>query len=46
MRRLYKGTEAAMSDVQRNVWRKGLISSSPLDVIDRILDDVTDSLGG
>lgn len=46
MKQLYETTEAAMSDVQRNVWRKGLISSSPLGVSDCTLDDVTDSLGG
>lgn len=46
MKQLYKSTEAAVSDVHQNVWRKGLISSSPLDISDCTLDDVTDSLGG
>lgn len=46
MKPLYKGTETKTQDIQRNVWRKGLISSSPLDVVDCTVDDATDSLGG
>lgn len=45
MKPLCNRTEATMPDVKRSVWQNGLISSSPLDVIDCTLDDATDSLG-